>query len=239
VRLDDAATIYVVVGGAIHVAVAGGAAIEAQGLANLAFANELSLVTTYYRRLLRNLNVCLIDDVARGVRGVEVFDEALKLAGLLRLGHIHRVVGADNLFLRSIDFSRRAGLRLWLLEDGEAGLSAGAGEARQSAPTCRRQVGDVVVEVLMHNRGICALRQLPTFLDSALPEDIAAQRKFARCCRRLLLLLLLGHDELLERGFSEFLLDFLLEVDKLCLNLRVDVPFPLQRPAYQRDDVTV
>ena len=79
------------------------------------------------------MNVCLIDEVAGGVSNVEIFDETSEWAGLLRRRHVHGVVGADDLFLRAVNFARRARLLLLLLLVKDWVLSISSRKARQLA----------------------------------------------------------------------------------------------------------
>ena len=91
----------------------------------------------------------------------------------MRLCYIHRVVSANDLLVLAVNtfallrVVARIGLRNhWVspasrVEDG------------QLTATCsvRRYIIHIVVQVLLHNGCVCALRQLTSFLDPALPKN--------------------------------------------------------------------
>lgn len=174
----------------------------------------------------------LVDEVSGRVCGVEVFDEALHLIGVLGLRHVHRVVGTDHLlgFLRPLH-----PLALRVLLDHWVALPACVEDGQLVARW--RHVVDVVVQILLHHSRVRALSQLSSLLNPALPEDALAHLELVRVL--LVCLRFSWHDELFEGRLGKLLLDLLLEVDQLQFYLWIDVPFPLQWSAGQRNHVTL
>lgn len=128
-------------------------------------------------RLLR-----LIDKVSRRAGRVEAFDEALQLCRVLRVGHVHRVVCADDALLLRVLRARSArpailSLRPWrvyLVEHwvGSACCCLARIELRKLRRAHRRPAHHVVVQVLLHRRRVRALRQLSPLLNPTLSENV-------------------------------------------------------------------
>lgn len=68
----------------------------ANNLAARLCPGQLLILRPLHRYVWRSL-LRLIDEVARGVGGIEVFDDALELGGVLRLSDVHRIVSVDYL----------------------------------------------------------------------------------------------------------------------------------------------
>ena len=152
------------------------------------------------------------------------------------MGHVHAVVCADDLLL-ALDHA----LALGVLRNHGVALPVGPHVVVEDLKLARAVLVDVrlsLLQVLLHDRRVRALRKLPTFLDSTVSED-ALTAEAAKLVTGLLLLGLPGHLELFEWRLGELFFDFLLEVDELELDFRVDVPPPFQRPARQRNDVAL
>lgn len=104
---------------------------------------------------------------------IKILDEPRQLRGVMRLCYIHGVICTNIVLLMDMlaTVALTRGILVHLIILPTIGIKAG-----QLSPL----ICNAIVQILLHNRCIGALGQLPSFLDSALTEDVLAHGEFAR-----------------------------------------------------------